>query len=189
MDARRKNMSIVVRDNGGSYEQPAAGMHHAVCARVYDLGEQPGFEGKPTHQVAVMWELEDRQSKGDFAGKRFLVTKKYTASLNEKAKLRKDLDSWRGRTFTEDEAKGFDLERLVGVNCLINIVPTQTKAGRTFMAVASVNPPMKGAEKLTIETDADYVPKFIQDLLAKEVYEVGNQPSVIDAADDEHIPF
>lgn len=179
-------MSIIVRDNGGSYEQPAAGMHHAVCARVYDLGDQLGFEGKTQHQVVIMWELEERQSKGDYSGKRFLVTKKYTASLNEKAKLRKDLDSWRGRPFTEEEAQGFDLEKLIGVNALLNIAATQTKAGKTFMAVASVNPPMKGAEKLTVETVPDYTPKWITDLLAKEVYAVGDQPAVNDS---ETIPF
>jgi hypothetical protein len=181
-------MSIVVKDNGGSYEQPTAGMHHAVCARIYDLGDQLGFEGKVQHKVVIMWELEDRQAKGDYAGKRFLVTKQYTASLNEKAALRHDLDSWRGRPFTEQEVGGFDLEKLIGVNCLLNIAPKQTKLGRTFMSVASVNPPMKGAEKLVIETEANYTPKWIQDLLTKEVYAVGNQPSVMDAT-DETIPF
>lgn len=187
-------MAIIVKDNGGgSYEQPPAGMHHAVCAKVYDLGDQLGYGGKVQRQVVLLWELEERQTKGDFAGKRFLVTKKYSASLYSnhetgmKAKLRQDLDAWRGRPFTEEEANGFDLEKLIGANCLLNIAAVQTKAGRTFMAVASVNPPMKGAEKLTIETEADYVPKWIKDILdVKKVYEVGNEPSI---ADDEAIPF
>ena len=175
-------MAIMVRDNGATYEQPEAGMHPAVCAKVFDLGDQVGFQGKIQHQIVILWELAERQSKGDFAGKRFKVTKKYTASLNEKANLRKDLDSWRGRPFTEEEAQGFDMENVVTINCLLNIAATKTKKGNTFMAVASVNPPMKGQEKLSVE-DTDYIPKFVKDILDKGTV----QPSVDNFDDD--IPF
>lgn len=184
-------MSIVVKDNGQSYEQPPAGMHLAVCTNVYDLGLQIGFQGVAKPTVVILWELFERQSKGDYAGKRFLVSKRYTASLNEKANLRKDLDSWRGRPFTEEEIKGFDLERLIGVNCLINLAETKTKKGNNFMAVMSVNPPMKGQEKMTIETPRDYIPKWIEELLktkvATEDSDGGPQPSIDDFQDD--IPF
>jgi hypothetical protein len=175
-------MAIIVKDNGGSYEQPEAGMHPAVCAKVFDLGDQLGFQGRVQHQIVILWELAERQTKGDFTGKRFKVTKKYTASLNEKANLRKDLDSWRGRPFTDEEAQGFDMEKLLNVNCLLNIAATKTKKGNTFMAVASVNPMMKGQEKLEVE-DVGYVPKFVKDILDKGTV----QPSVDNFEDD--IPF
>ena len=40
-------------------------------------------------------------------GKPFLVRRRYTASLHEKSALRKDLESWRGRAFTNVELDGF----------------------------------------------------------------------------------
>ena len=45
-------------------------------------------------------------------GRRFDVARVYTLCLHERAALRKDLESWRGRKFTEQELDGFDLEKL-----------------------------------------------------------------------------
>ena len=42
--------------------------------------------------------------------------------MYEKANLSKDLTSWRGRPFTEDEKKGFDISNLVGKVCQINVI-------------------------------------------------------------------
>jgi hypothetical protein len=42
-----------------------------------------------------------------------VLGKKYTLSLSEKAFLRKDLESRRGKQFTEEEMKGFDIAKLV----------------------------------------------------------------------------
>jgi len=83
--------------------------------------------------------------------KRFVVTKTYTASLNEKANLRKDLESWRGRPFTVEELQGFDLEKVVKAPCMLNLVAQTTKAGKTWTGIAAIMPLAKGAEKLDVE--------------------------------------
>jgi hypothetical protein len=51
------------------------------------------------------------------------VGKWYTASIGEKANLRKDLVNWRGREFTDDELKGFDVKKLLGVPCMLSLTP------------------------------------------------------------------
>ena len=42
------------------------------------------------------------------------INKSYTVSLHDKASLRKDLAAWRGKDFSDEEAKGFDVQYLEG---------------------------------------------------------------------------
>lgn len=112
---------------GGDFEQAPAGTHVARCVRLVDVGTQFGeYQGKPNaaRKVVVTWELPNAlMAEGDFAGKPFLIGKWYTASIGEKANLRKDLVNWRGREFTEDELKGFDIKKLLGVPCMLSLTP------------------------------------------------------------------
>jgi hypothetical protein len=113
-------------DSGsGNYEQPPTGTHVARCVRMIDLGTQKGeYQGRATskRQIILAWELPlELMSEGDAAGKPFLVSKFYTASLNEKATLRHDLANWRGRDFTPEELSGFDSKNLIGKTCMLSI--------------------------------------------------------------------
>jgi hypothetical protein len=168
-------------------------MHNSVGARVYDLGMQDGFTpGTKAHKLALLWELVTRYTTGDFAGQRMRVSKTYTVSLNEKANLRHDLESWRGRAFTEQELEGFDVEKVVGTPCTLNLVETvNPKNQRRYVKVAAVMPMMTGAERLVPETPADFVPEWIQKLLAStqpaEAYTVPTESGA--GAPDETIPF
>jgi hypothetical protein len=117
---------MIVSDAGGTnFEQPPAGAHVARCIRIIDIGTQKGeYQGQPTfkHQFIMGWELSNElMTSGDSAGKPFTVSKFYTASLNEKAALRKDLASWRTRDFTEEELKGFDVQSVLGKACMLSI--------------------------------------------------------------------
>ena len=86
-------------------------------------------------------------------GRLYMVTKKYTASLNEKATLRGDLEAWRGKKFTKQELRGFDIEQLVGVNCQLQVVHTTLDDGRTFANVKAVVPISKGMQKMVVPDD------------------------------------
>lgn len=114
------------KDNGGGeFEQPPAGTHIARCVRVIDLGTQKGeYQGKATYkrQVIIGWELpSELMAEGDFAGKPFTVGRFYTASLSEKANLRKDLANWRGRDFTDEELGGFAAKNILGKPCMLSL--------------------------------------------------------------------
>lgn len=179
-------MAIIVTDNGIKREPTPCGAIPAVCTNVYDLGMQPGYEeGTVVHKVVIAWELaEVMKEPSEFQGKRFVVSQTFTASLNEKSNLRKVLESWRGRGFTPDELRGFDLEKIIGVPCLLNIVP-KTKADGTVTAViAAVMPLPRGVEPMTPELPRDHVPKWIQKLMGPA------QPTAEPAMPpDESIPF
>jgi hypothetical protein len=164
-------MAIIVKENGGDFQRPDPGMHQAVCSNVYDLGLQPGYQGVITHKLVILWELEETIKTGDFAGKRFTISKFYTASLNEKANLRADLVSWRGREFTEAELKAFDVEKVIGANCWLNIVAKTKPDGKITTTIAAVAPFKRkegGPEAMTPELPRDYQPDWIKKLLVKE---------------------
>ncbi len=62
------------------------------------------------------------------------------------------LESWRGRAFTPVELDAFDVSKLVGVNCLLNVVHqngTGVNSSKTYANVQSVNPLMGGMAKST----------------------------------------
>jgi len=67
------------------------------------------------------------------------ISKSYTVSLHEKAGLRKDLAAWRGRDFTDEEAKGFDVSKLIGAYCMVNVTTSESN-GKTYSNVAGLTP-------------------------------------------------
>jgi hypothetical protein len=107
-------------------------------------------ETKDVHKLTVRWQIEPVNEE---TGKRFEVQKRYTCSLNEKATLRKDLQSWRGRPFTPAELKGFDLEGLIGANALLSIVhnPSKQDSSRVFANVESIAPLHKSMKRMVPE--------------------------------------
>jgi hypothetical protein len=133
---------------GQTYAPAPEGVHQAVCVDVIDLGMMDvEWQGKKKqqHKINVVWQISELRDDGS----RYRLFKRYTLSLSDKANLRKDLESWRGRAFTEDELRGFDVERLIGVNCLLNIVHRKSNDGtRTYANVVSIMPLVKGMPKL-----------------------------------------
>lgn len=153
---------IITNASSGPRELPPAGPCRAVCVRVIDVGMQPGFEGQPQHKCRLMVELEHRYAEGDRAGKRFLLSEKFTASMNEKAKLRKSLEAWRGKNFTEQEASSFDTSALNGKQMYLNIVHIEKPDRNPFAAISAYMPFPKGMEVLVQETPDDYMPEWVQ---------------------------
>ncbi len=136
-------MPLIAKLNSGEYEPTPPGLQHAVCAFVEDCGYEE-FKGKMHHKVVVLWELKEVMKDG----RPFMISKTYTLSLSEKSNLRKDLESWRGRAFTEEELKGFDLEKLKGANCTLNILAYKKPDGNSGTKVAGVMPAQKGEVKM-----------------------------------------
>lgn len=130
-------MSRFAKDAGGEYQDPPIGTHSARCISIVDLGTQRGeYQGQPTvrNQVLLTFELP-AELRHD--GKPFTASKFYTNSLNEKAKLRHDLQAWRGRAFTAEELKGFDLASVLGKPCMVTVIEGDN-GKRKLGAVTSV---------------------------------------------------
>jgi len=146
----------------------------AVCFDVWDLGrQQSDFKGESRiqHKLKIGFELEARiESNDDFNGKRFKIFKDYTHSLSKKSNLRKDLTAWRGKAFTDEELAGFDLDNLIGANCLLNIIHYQGQDGQTRAKISAISQLPKGMVKITPDTGRE-IPQWIADIQAKAVPE------------------
>ncbi len=134
-------MAIIAQDNGGGdYQRVPQGTHAAICYMVVDLGKQrtewQGVE-RVQHKIYVRWELPDERMEVDGRSVPMSIGKRYTLSLGEKANLRADLESWRGRAFTPEELKGFDVSKLLGVGCFVSVTHDE-RNGKTYENVASV---------------------------------------------------
>lgn len=118
---------------GGDFEQAPVGTYVARCVKIIDIGTQKGeYQGQANfkRQVIVGWELPtEMMREGEHAGKPFTVSKFYTASLGEKANLRKDLQNWRGREFSAEELAGFHSKNILGKPCMLSL--TANDKGKT----------------------------------------------------------
>ena len=101
------------------------GAHIAICVSVIDLGMQTvQWQGtiKEQHKVMLTWEIPDETILVDGEERPRVISKEYTLSLNEKAKLREHLEAWRGKKFSDDELDGFDLQNVLGKPCLLQVL-------------------------------------------------------------------
>ena len=144
-------MSVIARRPQSSFTPAPEGLHSAVCVDCVNLGPVAGPYGVK-NKVRIVWQLE---AVDEEHGRRFDVARVYTLSLHERAALRKDLESWRGRKFTEQElSTGFDLEKLLGINAQVQVTHDLSDDGATYANVTTVVPAIKGMPKLTPQ---DYV--------------------------------
>lgn len=121
-------MGLIAKDKGGGDFTPIPeDLYLAICYGIWDLGTQFSEKwDKSIHKILIVWELPEVRSEFEKTGKNVslprAISKRYTLSLHKKADLRRDLESWRGKKFTEEELKGFDLKKLLGVPCQLQII-------------------------------------------------------------------
>src|SRR4029079_18261131 len=128
-------MPIIAKKPESSFEPCPEGLHQAVCVDVVDLGVQKSQFGEK-HKVEIRWQVDQENEQG----RRFQLRKWYTLSLHEKSNLRKDLECWRGRKFTETELAGFDLENLIKANCQLQVIHNLSDEGKTYDNVQAIVP-------------------------------------------------
>jgi len=140
-------MSFIVEDNGGNFERCPPGMHLGRCYRIVDLGTQKSEymgQTKYLHKIMIGWEIhgvgEDGKEIKMKDGRPFAIFKNYTFSWSEKANLRLDLQSWRGRAFSQEEMRKFDLKNVLGAWCMLNIIERAGQNGNTYSNVDGVTP-------------------------------------------------
>jgi hypothetical protein len=152
---------LTVRDTSTSFTPAPEGQHQAVAVDVIDLGERvEQFQGNPAkivHKVALVYQIDEENPE---TGKPFEIAVEKTVSFNSKAGLRKWVEAWRGKAYTDEEARtqGAPLHKMIGVNCFIVIEHRTSKAGRVYGLASNIMPKPKNVP--AIEPDryerADY---------------------------------
>lgn len=120
-------MAIYATNSGTQRDPVPVGNYIARCYQMIEIGTvREIILGKPKTltKVRIGWELptETREFRQGDGEKPLVISKEYTLSMNEKSNLRKDLKSWRGKDFTEEEAAKFDITVLLGKACMLNVI-------------------------------------------------------------------
>jgi hypothetical protein len=77
----------------------------------------------------------------------FTLSMQMTNSMHEKAKMRKLLESWRGKPYTEESLAKFKkvgIPALLGQPCLINVIHKEKTGGGHFANIAAITPLPEG---------------------------------------------
>lgn len=209
-------MGLVASDKGGKGFDPVTqGVHNSVCYSVVDLGHHLNNKfGKREHKCLITWEIPDERIDIEKDGVKMnlprAISREYTLTLGEKSNLRKDLQTWRGRVFTEQELEGFDIKNVLGKSCMIQVIHNK-KGEKTYANIAAIMPLMKGVAPLVPEnplvfysmTDhqdqiPEKVPEWVRDIIktsdewvnfhpATEAYPPATDDAPADNSDD--VPF
>jgi hypothetical protein len=143
-------MSIIAENKPSNYVLIPAGNHLARCYGMVQIGtiieEQGIYKGKEAHKVRISWETPHECHDFGQGLQPFAIHKEFTLSMNEKATLRKMLESWRGKSFTEDEAKAFDITKLLSKPCMINVIHKTSSSNNTYADISSIATLPKGLE-------------------------------------------
>ncbi len=157
------------------------GTHHAICVGLVEVGtvdsEWQG-ETKNLHKIRLTFELPDELHDFNGEEKPLVVSQEYTLSMGEKANLRKLVEGIIGVAFHDEEAESFNIEELLGKNCLLAIKHKESKTGNKYVIISSASPLMKSMKDkkpfnpikvLTYEKwDAEYyssLPDFLKDAM------------------------
>lgn len=108
----------------------------AVCIGVFDVGTVHSEKfGKDSERVLFLFEIPELK---DPEGWPKTTNKEYTASLDPKSNLYKDVISWRGKGFAPGEMKNFSLKSFLGKPASLLIVHNRGKGDRADNVYANI---------------------------------------------------
>ena len=175
-------MPIWATTKESDYEVAPEGLWHAVCVDVVDLGIVESKFG-PQVKIEIRWQLEEKDSKG----RPFLIVQRYTPSLHDKSRLKPMLEAWRGRKFSLEEQKRFDIEKLIGANCMLQIIHNIKDEGRVFANVQAVVQPPRNVAALRPSEDYVRVVNRPKDQNNSPAH--NGKANGRDTGDDSYVPF
>lgn len=214
-------MAIIASDQGGGrdFEPVPEGPAMGICDMMVDLGLQDGGSFGPKHKVYIRFQIPEHRvqyTKDDVEyDLPAVVGVQFTLSLSEKSNLRPFLEGWRGKNFTGEEVREFDITQVAGKPAYLNIVHKEGEgrnAGKTFANIKSIMPPPRGMPVPKIEgevivhdddTDSyDKLPKWLQEKIDNQLDErddppapaargggVGKSRPMFDTDLDDDVPF
>jgi hypothetical protein len=200
-------MPINAKSNGKVRDLIPAGNYIARAYNMVHIGhieENIMGQTKLLNKVRIGWELPTELKEFDKAKglQPLVISKEFTLSLHEKSNLRKLLASWRGKDFSEEEAKSFDITKLLGAACMLNIIhkPGKSDPSKMYEEIGSISPMPKGVkcpEQVNKTFLLDYdnftteafetLPEFIKEKIvrSKEYKKIGTKKAELMT---EHIP-
>jgi hypothetical protein len=172
-----------------TFKPAPEGLWDGVCIDVVDKGMVNTQYG-PTHKIQYRWVVNAEPRRTD--GKPHMVSMSYPNSLHEKSNQRKMLELWRGKKFTPEELKKFDLESVLGAPCQIQVAHDVGDDGDPYAFPQIVMKARSGVPK--VQAPADYVrecdrPGYKPPAMQQEEEEQDYETAAPVLIEDEDIPF
>ena len=179
---------MIASDNGGiSIPKLEGGVYTAVSSAIVDLGLQTSEKFQKTQRKFMMiWIVKGEEVEVNGEKLPRTMSKEYSFSLNEKSTLRKDLQAWRGKVFTDEELQGFNLLNILNKPCQLQII-LEEKNGKQYNNIAGIMSLPKGTTvdelqntyHFDVEDESTYmnwekIPGWIQERIKKADNFVGS---------------
>jgi hypothetical protein len=213
LNYEESKMGITASSESGDFEkfmfEPKR--YDAVCFQVVDLGTHTNeWQGKKTRArkcligfevPSEMMEIEGKD--GTMLSMPRVLSRQLTISLSEKSNMLPLLVSWRGRDFTPEEEVAFDISKLMGCTCELQIINKNSKkTGKPYNFIQNILSPRDGVKKVTPQTpelyfsfedntDVPDMPDWIRGIIeeSEEWMDINiGQPDAEDAAQEEPPP-
>lgn len=122
------------------------GQYVGTCVDIIDMGEcVQKFPGTPDYICQKVVLVFVSGKRNDETGDLHDVSPEFTVSMGKKANLRKFLEQWRGRPYTDEQADaGVPLDKLEGQGGIIVVYQKKSAAGRLYALISSIMPLMEG---------------------------------------------
>jgi len=118
------------------------GVYMAVCIGIVDLGEQYSEKFKSySNKVKFVWALPGELMTIDGKEEERQLSKEFTVSVSKKGSLRGFLESWNGRSYSDEEFGELDVFEQLGKACQLQVVLNETKE---YSNVANLMPIPRG---------------------------------------------
>jgi hypothetical protein len=184
-------------NKGGNSTPAPAGNHVGICVSVVFLGthtEMTQWGEKTNEKLRITFELpeETKVFKEENGPEPFQIGQEYSFFMGEKARLRKDLEAWRNKPFTDEEMKAFEVKKLLGQPAMVQVAHKVSKKGSTYAAIEAITSVPKSIRDAIPKPHAkltyyDYdqgqgstfqdLPKFIQEkILSSEQFKDKSKP-------------
>lgn len=136
----------IAKEASKTFTPIPAGSHIARAIHCISLGTQTSPNFPSSFKVLLAWEVPDEvlvntQTKEE---RPMVISKEYTLSLGKKANLRRDLEGWRGREFTAEELKGFDVVNVLDKPCMLNVIHKTSGTGNLYAVITGISALPKG---------------------------------------------
>lgn len=131
--------------NKNNIPEMEPGLYLAICYLIADIGEHENkLYNNTSRQIVMSWEFPDERIEINGQMLPRAQSMFFTLSLNERARLRSFLENWRGRAFTAEELEGFDVGKVLGAPCMLNMVERVRPDGSKRTVIGGVSRVPKG---------------------------------------------
>lgn len=126
------------------------GVYMAVCVGIVDLGEQYSEKFKNySNKVKFIWALPSETIEVDGKTEERQLSKEFTFSISKKSGLRGFLQSWNGKSYSDEEFAELDIFDQLGKACQLQVVLNDTGE---YSNVENLMPIPKGMPAPTSKT-------------------------------------